>query len=291
MYKAITLVLLQFLAASTSLLQAEVNTTRSVSFGDSLTDNDYLFLIFDNDPFLYQADPFERMFQKAASQGDVLENYAVLGSESQHVLQQVRQYVSARSAGQLPPATLLSLEAGGNDFLNEAKLFQLANYPPGANEAADEIVNSIRQNLMQSVRLLRQVDDAPVVLWTIPDVTQVPVSYLYGFSPDQLSNLRLHVARINQFLRHQTKRKDLVLMDMAEVLNMATYSPPVIMEQIIYPAPLVGSPTYIFADPIHPTAVANGILANEMIQSLNKKLADDIPLYSEEELGTMAGIN
>ena len=46
----------------------------------------------------------------------------------------------------------------------------------------------------------------------------------------------------------------------------------------------------IFADPLHPTAVSNGITANMLIIQANMTFDDSIPLYSEDELADMAGL-
>ena len=54
--------------------------------------------------------------------------------------------------------------------------------------------------------------------------------------------------------------------------------------------PAMGFPPAQFADPIHPTAIANGLVANEIIAALNNSLDDEIEYYSDEELASMAGM-
>lgn len=271
---------------------AQVDTKHCVAFGDSLTDNDDVYLYFGTLPILYQEDPFEATFLKAKSQGDALTKFAVLGSKSSDVLTQVQYFSSLRRKGLIAPATLISLEAGGNDFLDVNNLLTLASAAPGESELVDGLIDDIRFNLLRSIQTIRQTERAPIVLWTIPNLTFVPYTYNPAFDLDatELQNLDLHAREINQFIRALCQRRGLILMDMAKVLEESTYVPPVIAGTTILPAPFYGQQAMIFADPIHPTAVANGILANEMIDSLNQNLGDDIPLYSEAELATKAGL-
>ena len=51
-----------------------------------------------------------------------------------------------------------------------------------------------------------------------------------------------------------------------------------------------GFGTAQFADPIHPTAVVNGFVANEIILQMNQAFDDSVPFYSELELAEMAGL-
>ena len=82
-------ILTLLIGLSSSPAWSQVETDRSSSFGDSLTDNEFLYQIFGTDPAIYGADPFEAMFNKAAGTGDQLANYAVLGSTSADVLLQI----------------------------------------------------------------------------------------------------------------------------------------------------------------------------------------------------------
>ena len=90
LWRKITLGMMTLLIGlSSSTVWSQVETYRSSSFGDSLTDNEFLYQIFGTDPAIYGADPFEAMFNKAAGTGDQLANYAVLGSTSADVLLQI----------------------------------------------------------------------------------------------------------------------------------------------------------------------------------------------------------
>ena len=46
----------------------------------------------------------------------------------------------------------------------------------------------------------------------------------------------------------------------------------------------------LFADDIHPTAVANALVANEIIDVMNAKWGAGIPRYGDAELAALARI-
>jgi phospholipase/lecithinase/hemolysin len=268
---------------------AQVDTSHSRSFGDSLTDNDLLFWLFDNPPELYGADPFEAALEKAAAEGDELLNFAVLGSTSGDVLAQVNAYCAARRAGELEPATLISLQAGGNDILDN--LLFLASSAPGQNEDVDALVAGIKRNILHSLIRLQFVDrDADFVVWTLPDLTLIPLVQFSGLPDFALDNVRAHVEKINRSIRAYGKRPDVAVLDVYDILRAVSADPPVLFGEQLLGPPIFGEFDGIFADPIHPTAVANAILANGIIDAMNEEFSDVIPFYSEAELADLAGI-
>ena len=268
-----------------SVVWSQVDTSRCVSFGDSLTDNDSLYLLFGTDPWIYGPDPFEAVFQQAADHDDQLENHAVLRSTSSDVLDQVRSYVDARDAGEIDSASLISLQAGGNDFLTTEVLLTLASAPPGESELADSVASEIRGNLLAGLRLLKSSDrNAALVLWTIPDVTLSP--YVIGLGLDAASqvNIRAHLERTNRLIRTLERQPRIAVLDIFTILVEVSIAPPTIGHIALTPPPYFGFGSAIFADPIHPTAVSNGLLANELISKLNARFGDSIPTYSDSEL-------
>ncbi|PQO45824.1 hypothetical protein C5Y93_11230 [Blastopirellula marina] len=269
---------------------AEVNTLRSTSFGDSLTDNEPLYLLFGTDPAIYGADPFEAMFDKAAYADDTLTNYAVVGSTSFDVLSQVRNYAQLRRSGQVAPATLVSLQGGGNDFLDTQNLLAFASAAPGESPAVDRLAHDIEANLLKCLLLLERLDHPQFVLWTIPDVTLTPYVLSFGFTAHQQQNIRAHVAEVNSFIQLLDYAPGIAVMDIAGTLTAVTFAPPIVDGVQLQPTPAFGFPSAIFADPIHPTAVANAILTNDMIYAINEEFDDDIEIYSDTELGNLATI-
>jgi lysophospholipase L1-like esterase len=269
---------------------SQVETHRSSSFGDSLTDNEFLYLIFDTASEIYGADPFEAMFDKASGPEDELTNYAVLGSTSADVLRQIKTYAIGRLAKTIDRSTLVSIQAGGNDFLDPGNLMLLAAAPPGVSLAVDSIVDRIRLNLLKSVQTIKSIDKAQVIVWTVPDVTLTPYAQFIGLGGVAAENVRLHIEKLNRFIRTMAHRKQIAVLDISSVFTEVVLNPPVIAGIPLVPPPYFGESFAIFADPLHPTAVSNGITANAMIHQANTTFNDSIPLYSEAELADMAGL-
>jgi phospholipase/lecithinase/hemolysin len=273
---------------------AQVNTSQVYTFGDSLTDNDELYLFFGTPPEIYGQDPMELAFGKAAVPGDQLTNFAVLGARTYEVLAQVQAYEQGRQDGNLPAATLVSLQAGGNDFIDlqngSANLFLLASAAPGENKFVDQIVKDAKKNLLGCLQTLQRGDRPQIVLWTTPDVSLSPYVLSLGFSSEQLANIRAHTARLNKFLRAISHRPSIALLDTSTFLTGLTFNPPKVLGVTILPTPAFGFGTAQFADPIHPTAVVNGFVANEIISQMNLSFDDTVPFYSELELAEMAGL-
>lgn len=267
---------------------AEVDTSRSVSFGDSLTHNDLLpFLFPPNTPKLYGADPFEAAFYKAADADDDLVNMAIVGSLSADVLDQVRAYVDLRRAGVLERATLISIQAGGNDVLDNIALF--ASAPPGTNREADCVKAKVLFNLFKGLLKLRIVDGkVDTVIWTIPDVTQIPLVQGMGLPAPALDNIRRHIEEMNWVIRFYGRRSNTAVLDLYRLLRRTVAKPPVLAQMTLIGPPAFGDFDHIFADPIHPTAVSNAILANGIIVAMNAKFDDNIPVYSKLELAMLA---
>lgn len=266
---------------------ADVNTKRSVSFGDSLTDNDLLFLLFPNDPAVYGLDPFEAAFVKAAGENDELTNYALIGARSADVLDQVKAYCELRKQHALQPATLVSLQAGGNDVFDN--LIAFASAPPGTNPAVDCIAFDITLNILESIARLSVRDGrADFVVWTIPDVTQTPIVLAEGLPAAALANVRAHIESINEWIRLFAWDRQIAVMDMYAIMQQAIATPPTFFGMTLIGPPAFGNFDDIFADPIHPTAVSNAILANGIIATMNDKFDDDIPQYNAKELGHLA---
>lgn len=273
--------------------QAQVDFSQTVSFGDSLTDNDLLYLLFPGtDPSFYGLDPVEAVFEKGAREYDQLTNNAVLGSRSSDVLAQVNQYVADRQAGFLKPATFFSLQAGGNDFLdlenNSANLFLLASARPFTNPDADRITRDLMLNLLKSVFRLQDSDHVEMTIWTVPDLTKTPYVLSFGLSANETRNVQRHIRRVNRFIRILNFHPRIAVLDSYSILTSMTWDPPVICGVTIVPTPLFGFHSAQFADPIHPTAVANAMVSNELIELLNDRFDDDIPYYTENELAELA---
>ena len=259
-----------------------------VTFGDSLTDNDLLALSSGSPQDMYGRDPMHAVFYKASRPGTQLWKYAVVGSESDALELQVSAYGSARLFRLQDEATLFSIEIGGNDIMNN--IDQLAAYPPGARSSVDGIVGSIVANIRQSWRLLKASHpSARFVLWTVPDVTQAP-SQWSELSEVGAANVRAHIQRANRYIRSLSTYPSVVVLDLYRIMRRFIADPPEYFGHRLIPPPGYGTYDSLFADEIHPTAVSNAVIANQIISLMNTKWEDSIPFYSKRQLAKLAHI-
>ncbi|MEM7199636.1 MAG: GDSL-type esterase/lipase family protein [Planctomycetota bacterium] len=258
--------------------------TATITFGDSLTDNALLGF-----PFrfaLYGADPIEAVFDQAAPPGANLTNYAVAGSRSDDILGQILRYANRFFAGTQPLATFISFEIGGNDFLSAWD--RLAANPPGEDPVADGIVNEVLLNIANDFSLLWLAHpDAHFALWTVPDVSHTPLRWSQRGTVEG-RNVRAHLARVNDILRSLNAVPNITVYDAESHVRTVTLTPPLVAGAPLVPPPATGNFADVFADPIHPTAVANALIANEIILGMNATWGLSIPIYAAPELAALA---
>lgn len=267
---------------------AQADFTDFVCFGDSLTHNDPLPALEGKPAALYSADPMEAVFDKGGAGGDILTRYAIAGSQSGDIADQIGFYEFFVGIGLQEDATLVSLEAGANDMLDSFAL--LATHAPGSSAAADAIITSILQNLKDAfIRMRQNVPGVRFIVWTVPDLTLTP-RYFGQLTQTQIDNVRAHLDRINRKIRRGENRPSIVVLDVDELLSSIIDDPPVLRGRPLVPPPAMGAFDNLFADEIHPTAVSNAMIANETVMRINAKWNDSIPLYAEDELADLAQI-
>lgn len=266
----------------------QAHLTHVVTFGDSLTHNDLLWRISGNPQDMYGADPMEAVFNKGAGSDEELTSYAVGGSESSDLGMQIRAYQFQRMIGHQDKATFFSFEIGGNDILYNIKL--LASFTPGTDTSADEVIDSLISNIREDLFLLcRSHPQAQFVIWTIPDVTLTPLLYS-TFDPDEADNVLAHIELVNQIIREIDQYPFVVVLDLFSLIQEVAAEPPVLFGHQLEPPPAYGYYYDIYADRLHPTAVTNALIANIIIDGINKKWGDNILLYTQEELADLAQI-
>lgn len=285
------LVIVTLLAVSiTNCFAQKANFSEMVTFGDSLTHNDLLGLYYGNPQDLYANDPFQCVFNKGASSGNILTNYAIAGSESSDVSLQIDVYEFLKLIGDQGKATLFGFEIGGNDILDNISL--LAAYPPGQNADADAVIDSIKNNIKSDLlRLANSHKGVEFIIWTIPDVTYTPDQW-YNLNETQKQNVRAHTERVNRMIRGaNNKYRNVVVLDVYNELRIYIENPPVLFGYPLVPPPAYGDYDNMFADEIHPTAVTNAYMANAMIVKINAKWGHNIPLFTDAELADLAHIS
>jgi len=280
------LLLTLFVLGAPALGQA--NLRRMVTFGDSLTHNTILWIYYGTWRDLYGDDPMEAVWMQGAVGGDTLTSYAIAGSESDDVLLQIDTYMFFEWLGFEPRPSLVGFEIGGNDIMNNIDL--LKRYAPGVDARADRVINDLANNIHDGMRELWQEYKCQFILWNVPDVTVTPDLYTY-LNPVERTNVRAHIARVNMLLAANANQAPIALIDVYTILEEFVTDPPVIYGQTLIGPPAKGDYDHVFADEIHPTKVSNLILANEIIEVVNLRFRDDIPLYTEDELAAAAKFN
>lgn len=267
----------------------QVDFKEMVTFGDSLTHNDLIWLVSGEPRAMYGDDPHQAVFNKAAISGDDLTSYAIAGSTSDDVPIQIDLYDFFNLIGTQDNATLFGYEIGGNDILNNADLL-MAN-APGSNPDADAVIDNLINNIQDQITGLNH-DAKPgtrFIIWTVPDVTFTP-RFFGQLNSTQIANLQAHTERVNELIRSADRFSFIAVIDIFQAIGIMVNNPPIIKGQPLLPPPTYGEFDALFADDIHPTAVSNAIIANFIISKLNKKWHDNIPVYTEDELADLAHI-
>lgn len=260
----------------------------TVTFGDSLTANgDGLDLPLKTRA-LYGLDPMEAVFRKGAGPADRLANYAMGGARTVDLQRQFEAYAAAVGRGSHGLATLISYEIGGNDL--GACLPKLILGPPGRFESVDRPVDELIATIKNHVGLALQGHPAArVVAWTVPDITVAP-AVCDRFKGRLGSNVRAHVKRVNDALRELRDRPRLLVADLDALWKSIEGDPPRILGRLLEKPPAFGKPGALFADPVHPSAVTNSLIANHIIDGMNRRFGVRIPAYTERELAMMTSI-
>ena len=263
---------------------AQVNFSEVVTFGDSGTDNQPLGGF---NP-LYGADPIEAVFMKGAGDGARLSNYAVFGCESKDLIWQVIWYYLSVLGKNQEPATLISIQIGGNVFARHFS--QLAVYGPGEDAATDAVVDELIMNLARAINWLYiWHPNARFVVWTLGDPTCSPRMCSLAGTQYQ-ANLQAHCRRVNEFILWLNIWHSVVIVDTERILSEWVVNGISVCGQPLAMPPAFGALDHLFADSGHPTAVGNALLANEIIHVLNNEFGASSPVYQEQELASLAGM-
>jgi hypothetical protein len=259
-----------------------------VTFGDSMTHNDILWIFSGAPRAMYGNDPAEAVFLKGARPGDKLTNFAVAGTPSSKVEWEIAAYETQVRQGRIPPATLVNFQIGGQDLLDNIDL--LMNNPPGTNPQADAVIDQLIANFLHAVNRIKSAGlGLKIVVWTIGDLSLTP-RYFGKLTPQQVSNLEGHTERANRAIRELSIPDRLLVFDLYNIQQYFTVNPPVIAGFQIVGPPQFGLYWALFADSIHLTEVTNAILADVIIISMNDQWSSAIPEYTESELAQMARI-
>jgi len=288
--RSIKRLLLVVLICATPFIAAfgSVDFSHLVTFGDSMTHNDILWIFYGEPRAMYGNDPAEAVFLKGARPSDKLTNFAVAGTPSSKVEWEIAAYETQVKQGSISPATLVNFQIGGQDLLDNVDL--LISNPPGTNSQADAAINQLIANFLHAVNRIKSGGPAlKIVVWTIGDLSLTP-RYFGKFTEQQISNLRGHTERANQAIRSLSIPDRLLVLDVYNLQQYLIVNPPVIAGFQLVGPPQYGLYWALFADTIHLTGVTNAILADVIIIRMNSEWSSAIPEYTESELAKMARI-
>ena len=254
-----------------------------VTIGDSYTDNDW-----GRPRSMYGADPFEALFDKASAPSDVLSNFAIGGTTTDDLPQMINNYRDAVDNDIIEQATIFGIEIGTNDMFDI--IHQIKNVVAGQDPSVDALVNGILNRLKISTKyLLDTHPQALIILWNLETARCWPA--FPNITNAQWDNIDTHYQRVNQAIAQAPRYSSRVLvLDMYQVFGKLCTQPTILRGSELKRPPQWYGWDYICADPFHPTAVSNALIANQMIRDINSATGASIPLYTENELANLARI-
>ena len=298
--KSVLAVCVFAMAINSTKCSGQVCFKYTYAFGDSLTHNDLVHIFFEGAKFEdYGADPVEGLFNRCSKPGDKLYCYARMAAYSGAILKQVKKYERLRLKGKTPNGTFFSLEAGGNDLLYVHNLKRLASAGPGENARADATIDRIADDIREGIEILKRTPNATIVVWTVPDITITPMVkdnwQNLELNETQLSNVRLHIQRLNREIKKMADDSQVNLLDTHSIFNrLAVESTldqtgqllqvsmhqtvrrtavnfPVIacslktVEKVNARPNTKSTPVELFADIVHPNAAVNEVVTQELV--------------------------
>ena len=254
-----------------------------VTIGDRYTDNDW-----GRPRSMYGADPFEALFDKASVSSDVLSNFAEGGTTTDDLPRMIDDYRDAVDNGSIQQATMFGIEIGTNDMFNI--IHQIKNVVAGQDPSVDALVNGILNKLKISTKyLLDTHPQALIILWNLETARCWPA--FPNITNAQWNNIDTHYQRVNQLIAQAPRYSSRILvLNMYQVFGRLCTQPTILRGVELKRPPQWDGWDYVCADPFHPTAVSNAIIANQMIRDINSATGTSIPLYTENELADLARI-
>lgn len=252
----------------TSSVQA-VEFNNVVSLGDSLLDD----LLGFRSPLVSE--------QLADRLDAPLTQFARAGATSASLIRQ-GQHTSA--AAQFGEGDLATLWIGGNDF------FLSAANPLGVGIGNFRFMDRLEDNVDTILGSLTGAG-MEVLVFNLPDMAAVPFTDTITFFDRQLENISEATIEWNDRLADLVQAHDAHLVDIYAYFEEVAANPEqhTILGQELVFGPTWGCEWCVFADPIHPSALAQGLITNLAIDVLNADLGGTpLAKLTETELAELA---
>lgn len=240
-----------------------------VSLGDSLLDE----LLGYRNPLLT-----EHLADKLDAP---LTNFARVGSTSAGLIRQGQHTSAAAEFGQ---GDLATLWIGGNDFF-----LSMAN-PFGVGMGNYRFMDRLENNVDDILGTLRGAG-MEVLVFNLPDMAGVPLTDTITFFDRQLENISEASIEWNDRLADLADEHGAHYVDVYSYFEEVAANPEahtINGNELVF-GPEWGCKWCVFADPIHPSALGQGLLANLAIDVLNEEVGGTpLTKLTEAELASLA---
>ncbi len=214
-----------------------------------------------------------------------LTELARIASTSRGLIQQGQH---TEAASQFGAGDLATLWIGGNDF------FLSTVNPFGVGIGNLAFVNRLEDNVDTILGTLREAG-MEVLVFNLPDMSAVPFTDTITLFNFQLDNIAEATLEWNDRLAGLATEHDTHLVDVYSYFEEMSAHPEafeILGNELVF-GPEFGCQFCVFADPIHPSPLAQGLITNLAIDVLNEAFAGpgNVPLerLSETELAMLAG--
>ena len=213
--------------------------------------------------------------------GAPLTKFAKSGSTSRDL---IRDGQHLRAADAFGEGDLAILWVGGNDFFRHTLGITLGLYG---------FLDDLESNVGATLSTLR-ADGMEVVVFNLPDLSNIPLT-------DSIANFRKATERWNVRLDALAETYGATVVDVFDLFEQFAHHPTDFSllgnVPILESPPIFGGecPLCVFADLLHPSAFAQGYIANQAIAAINQAYdpAGTMPLaeLSRVEIALLAGLH
>lgn len=210
-----------------------------------------------------------------------LTQFAVAGSTSASM---IRQGQHSGAAAKFGTGDLATLWIGGNDF------FDSTLNPFGVGIGNLHFMDRLEDNVDTVLTTLREAG-MDVLVFNLPDMSKVPFTDTITLFDFQLENISQATLEWNHRLDNLAEEHGAHLVDVSSLFEDALAHPEqyTIMGHELAFGPEWGCEWCVFSDPIHPSALSQGMITNLAINVLNEEVGGT-PLepLSEEALAMLS---
>ncbi|MBI2824801.1 MAG: hypothetical protein HYX69_08960 [Planctomycetia bacterium] len=214
-------------------------------------------------------------------------NVAVGGATSVTLLQQGQhtQVASLVTAGNVDLAYLF---IGANDF--NAKATSIANGNLTGQPLTD-FINGVVANIQTATDTVLAARPTGMIVSGLPDLLLTPGGRALFDMPIEQQRGTAAVNQMNATQQPMVLSRWLPFVDVSTSLRDLNAGAPFVVGGVTIDLVTPSSdPTHFFQDAIHPGAVGNGFFANLMIEAVNLGYGANIPLLSDQQILTDAGV-